>query len=84
MEIRLEQKMAAAYLALGVACGVFSNYLAESMLLYALLLPLAVYAISVAVLAKLMRGQKKSQLISNSLLTFMLVWAVVWVFLYNL
>ncbi|MFH1622977.1 MAG: hypothetical protein ABIA12_00440 [Candidatus Aenigmatarchaeota archaeon] len=84
MEIKLEQKVVAAYSALGVASGVLSNYFEAGPLVYAVLLPLAAYAASAAVMFRLGRGQKRSQLLSNSLVTFLLVWAVVWIFLYNL
>jgi hypothetical protein len=85
MDIKLEQKLTAAYLALGAACGVLADYLAtNAMLPYALLVPLVVYAATVTALARLMKGQKTSKLVSNSLMTFVLVWAVVWVFLFNI
>jgi len=85
MEIKLEQKLTAAYMVLGAACGVLADYIAtNASLLYALLVPLAIYAVTITALVKLMRGQKKSVLVSNSLTTFILVWAVVWVFLFNI
>lgn len=85
MDIKLDQKLTAVYMALGAAAGVLANWLAEGgMLPYAFLAPLAIYAATVAVLARLAKGQKASKLVSGSLMTFVLVWAVVWVFLFNI
>jgi len=84
MEFKTDQKLASAYLALGAACGLLSNSLTNIMLPYALILPLVIYAATTFALLRFARGQKRMPMITTSFLTFVLVWAVVWVVLFNI
>jgi len=79
--MKLEQKIAIIYSFIGIASGFLSNFL--NSLLYAVILPLAVYSISFIILVRLSK-RKILWLLSNSFITFLLVWLVVWIFLYNL
>jgi len=82
--MKLEQKIVAAYLLVGLVCGILSNYLASINLAYALLVPLGIYFVTLVPLVKVVKERRFRMLISNSLVTFFLVWIMVWVFLYNL
>lgn len=82
--MKLEQKIVAAYLLVGFVCGILSNYLASINLTYALLVPLGIYFVTLVPLVKVIKERRFRMLISNSLVTFFLVWVMVWVFLYNL
>jgi len=84
LNIMLEQKIVAVYSAVGFACGVLSNYLTTINLSLALLLPTACYFATLFPLIKLIKERKLRMLVSNSLITFFLVWLMVWVFLQNL
>lgn len=79
--MKLEQILALAYLVLGVASGFISNFLGNITL--GLAVPLVIYAISFGILVKLISYKKKNWLVVNSLITFILVWLVVWIFLFN-
>jgi hypothetical protein len=82
--MKLEQKIVAAYLMVGLVCGILSNYLASINLTYALLVPLGIYFVTLVPLVKVVKERRFRMLISNSLVTFFLVWVMAWVFLYNL
>ncbi len=71
-----------AYFVLGIVIGVASSYL-KGVSPFAL--GAAVYLISFG-LMKIMNHEKKklSWYLTNSLLTYALVWVVTWIFVYNL
>lgn len=84
ISITLEQKIVTVYSLAGFVCGMVSNYLNTFSLTLALLLPMAVYLVTLLPLIKFVKERKLRMLISNSLITFFLVWLMVWVFLHNL
>ncbi len=79
--MKLEQILTLAYSGLGLISGFISNYLKSITL--GLGVPIAIYIISYIILMKLVSYKKKSWLTANSLITFILVWLVVWIFLFN-
>jgi len=81
--IQLEQKVVAVYSLLAVLSGYLSNLLSYNSL-YSFATPLIVYGITLAVSTKMVKKNKAKSLVSNSLITFVLVWLVVWTFLYNI
>ena len=84
--MKAEQSLAAIYLVLGAATGFASNYLMKNFgsFLLAMILPLAVYAVSLIPLFRTVKLKKRNWLIQNSLITFFLVWFIIWVFIYNM
>ena len=82
--MKVEQKTVAVYMVIGFLCGIFSNYLTSINLTLSLLVPVAVYFGTLLPLIRIVKERKFRVLISNSLITFFLVWLMIWVFLYNL
>lgn len=85
----IEQKIILIYTCLGIAVGPISNFFTFAASPYrnlaiALLLPLAIYFASLATLVKTIRQKKIRWLVHNSFMTFVLVWLVTWIFLYNI
>lgn len=80
--MNLDKKLIGIYTLLGVVLGVVSNYF--SSLIYQLAIPLAVYLISFFILIRYEKSKKPKWLFYNSFLTFLLVWFMVWILLYNL
>jgi Mn2+/Fe2+ NRAMP family transporter len=84
--MRIEQFIVLGYLFLGVSIGFVSNYFTKnnSALTFALTFPLFLYFVSLFPLLKFVRQKKKTWLFYNTFITFILVWLVVWILLYNL
>jgi hypothetical protein len=85
----VEQIVVLIYTALGVGGGLISNFFTSAAspyktLVAALLVPLAVYFTSLALLLRTVQQKKKRWLVYNSFMTFALVWLVVWIFLFNI
>jgi len=82
--LTIEQKIVFVYMMIGIVCGLISSYYTATNLPYALMFPVAIYAIVTVPLLRMAKEHKTSMIISNSLVTFLLVWILVWVFLYNI
>ncbi|MBS3055734.1 MAG: hypothetical protein J4452_04585 [Candidatus Aenigmarchaeota archaeon] len=84
--MKIDQAIIAIYVLLGFGLGFFSNYFLQihSSLFLALGVPTLLYAATLLPLLKIVRQKKKKWLLSNSFVTFILVWILVWVTLYNL
>jgi len=74
------------YVLLGFGLGFFSNFFLQilSSLFLAFVVPILIYSATLFPLLKMVRQKKKKWLVSNSLITFLLVWLLVWITLYNL
>ena len=83
-EFKFDQKLVGIYSIMGTVCGFISNYLTATNLSYSLMIPLGVYALSAVPLLRMTKEHKTQKVVSNSILTFLLVWIMVWVFLYNI
>lgn len=83
-DMRIEQKIVAVYSVVGGVCGFLSNHLTQINLTYALLVPIGGYFVTLLPLIRIVKERRLRMLISNSLVTFLLVWMMTWVFLYNL
>lgn len=79
--MNVERKLTIIYFVLGVGMGVISKYIDA---LLSLAIAIAVYAISAFVLRRQGEGKKLSWYVLNTLLTFVLVWIVTWIFVFNL
>lgn len=76
-----EQKMGTISFALGVAMGFFSYQVGGGPVAW--LVPIAVYVGSVFGLKKVFTEKKPKWIVTNSILTFLLVWVVSWIFILN-
>lgn len=83
--MKIDQKIVLIYLILGIILGYFSYYFSiNSNLLIALIFPFVIFCIALFPLFKLVREKKKKWLIWNSFITFVLVWILVWLTLFNM
>ncbi len=80
--MKIERLVIILFAALGSVGGIASNLFAD--LIFSVVVPLVGYV--GMLLATLRYGwrKKKKWLIQNSLITFILMWLVVWILLYNL
>ena len=83
--MKAEQFITSVYVVFGIACAYLSNYLTKNLqnIFLAISLPFIIYVISVGPLFKLGKLHKRKMLVSNSLITFFVVWLVVWIIFYN-
>jgi uncharacterized membrane protein len=83
--MKIDQLIIGIYLAIGFISGYLSDYYVKlNNLTISLLLPLVIYMISQPILLKIVKQKKKRWLMSNSFVTFVLVWLLVWITLHNL
>jgi len=84
--MKIDKIIVALYLFLGIFFGYISNYFNKIMsnLTLALLVPVLLYVVSQPILIKFVKEKKRTWLISNSFITFVLVWLIVWILLHNL
>lgn len=80
--MNLEQKLISIFSLLGIVSGFISNYFRIFSL--SLILPLVIYCLVFLILTKFIKEKKIKWMITNSLITFILVWLVVWIFLFNI
>jgi len=82
--MKAEQIITASYVGVGIIFAYLSNYLLQTTNIFlAVLIPFVFYAITVGPLFKIGKLHKRKMLISNSLVTFLCVWIVVWIIFYN-
>lgn len=82
MNFNLEQKLTTLFFMLGLAAGIISNYVSNIFITIGI--GAAIYVVTFAVLANKVKSKKLKWLIANTLGTFILVWLVVWIFIFNL
>ena len=84
--MKTEKLLAFFYTVLGICAGIVSNFFTK--IGYGLeinfIFPLIVYLISLFFLKRFVKQKKKGWLFSNTFITFILVWLVIWILLYNL
>lgn len=76
------RKLVSLFSVLGIIAGILSNYFSD--LILSILIPLVILFISITTLIKIQKPKKKKALIYNSFITFVLIWLMVWILLYNL
>ena len=81
MTTKLARILTLAYAGLGTAAGYISSMVEGSLI--AVVAAFLVYTVSYAVLVKMVTYKKRSWLVGNTIITFILVWLVVWIFLFN-
>jgi len=83
--MKAEQFITSVYAALGIIFGFVSNYFTKSFpnILLAISIPFLFYGISAGPLFKLGKLYKRKMLLSNSLVTFFIVWFTSWIIFFN-
>ena len=79
--MNLVQILTFIYMVLGIAAGFVSNFFDNRLI--AVLISFLIYMVSYVILIKAVAYKKRAWLVANSLITFILVWLVVWIFLFN-
>lgn len=79
--MKIERIVIIVFSILGLVAGMSSYYLTD--LMFAIPLSAIIYLIPSLAMSKLFKGKKKKWFTQNSLITFILVWLVVWIFLYS-
>ena len=79
--MKLVRILTSIYIGLGIIAGFISNLFPNRYV--AILYAFLIYMVSYVILIKAVSYKKRSWLLSNSLITFILVWFVVWIFLFN-
>jgi len=79
--MKAEKAVVLAYTFIGISLGAISSYIGN--LYLALIIPFAVYAVTLPVLMKLVT-QKKKKFLTSSFVSFVLWWLVVWILLINI
>lgn len=77
--MKTDQIIVIAFSFLGIVAGIISNYSGE---ILSFAIPIIIYVASCFLLIKLVKS-KKTNLIISSLVTFVLIWIVVWILLYG-
>jgi hypothetical protein len=76
-----EQKLTLIYMAFGIGAGFLSKFL--GVLLPAMMVPIALYIGSFFLLKKKIKTRSSKWLLTNSVITYALVWQVTWIMLFN-
>ena len=78
-----ERKITLIYFVLGLGTGILSKYIS---VILSIGVGVALYLISFLIVKNLVKDDKKkfSWYIMNTLVTFVLVWLITWIFLFNL
>jgi len=84
VKMKIEQKIVAIYTVIGAVSGLISNYLTAISVFWAAISAFMIYFGTVLPILKAKEGKKKKSISFNAAMTFFLVWATVWVFLFNL
>jgi len=78
--MKTERIVILSFSVLGVMAGILSSYLE---VLLAMPLAIFIYIMSILPSLKFFVGKKRKWLIQNSLITFILMWILVWVLLFT-
>ncbi|HLC39266.1 MAG TPA: hypothetical protein VJJ76_00090 [archaeon] len=84
--MKIDQVVVLVYLLFGIVLGVASNYFNKTLgsLLLAFVAPVGLYLVTVFPLIHLVKQKQRKWLIQNSIITFFLIWLIVWIILHNM
>jgi hypothetical protein len=84
--MKVDQVIISIYVLLGFGFGFISNYLLKvySSLFLAFVVPTLIYAGTLLPLFRIVRQKKKRWLLTNSFITLILVWGLIWITLFNM
>ena len=80
--MKIERLVIVSFTTLGIVCGVVSSWFGD--LILGIIIPFIVYIVLSGIMLKFVKSKKKQWLISNSFITFVLMWLVVWISIFNL
>ncbi len=78
--MQTEQLTILAFSILGIVAGFVSNYLDVIM---AVLVAFSIYTVSTILFLKFAKSKKTKILVINGMVTFLPIWLIVWIFLFN-
>ena len=84
--MKVDKVVVLAFLFFGILSGLVSNHFIKTQesLIFALIIPVIIYLIFLSIFKKLVKTKKFRWLIYNSLITFVLIWLLVWFTLHAL
>ena len=77
-----EQRVGIIFSVFGVAMGLLSNFI--GVLLLAFVIPIAGYVGMVFAISKMDKTKNLKWILTKSVMSFVLLWMVVWIFVYNM
>ncbi len=77
-----EQKSGIIFSVFGVAMGAFSSFV--GILVLAFVIPIVGYVAMLFVMSKIESTKKMKWVVMNSIVSFLLVWLVSWIFIFNI
>lgn len=77
-----EQKSAIIFTIFGAAMGAFSTYIGILVLSFAV--PIAGYIAMLFLMSRIETSKKMKWIVTNSIMSFLLVWLVSWIFIFNI
>ena len=78
--MKIERVVILIFTVLGTLAGTVSSYLD---LIFAVLISLAIWFVPSAFMLRFFPGKKRKWFIQNSIITFVLIWLMVWILLYT-
>lgn len=81
MTTHLERMLTLIYAGFGMAMGFFSRWV--GILSLAIAVPILLYLVSFFLLKHFIKYKKTKWLLINSVITYILIWQVMWIFLFN-
>ncbi len=76
-----EQKVGIIFSVFGAAMGIFSTLI--GMLALAFIVPIAGYVAMLFAISRLEKTKKMKWVVANSVMSFVMVWFIVWIFAFN-
>lgn len=77
-----EQKFAIIFTVFGAAMGAFSTYIGILALSFAV--PIVGYIAMLFLMRRIETSKKMKWIVTNSIMSFLLVWLVSWIFIFNI
>lgn len=81
MKLKPEQIMTIIFTCFGIVMGFLSFFLGKG--LFSKIIPLLLYAVSLFIFHKIYSNKKQKWIITNSIIPFILIWLITWVFIFN-
>ena len=79
-----EQKMGIIFSAFGLTMGLLSNFIYGFFAILAFVVPIVGYVAMVFGMGRLEKSKKIKWVVVNSLLVFLMMWIIVWIFVFNI
>lgn len=79
--MKVEQNIGIIFAIVGIAMGLFSNFI--GIIFLAFIIPIAAYVGSIFASSKMFKEKKIKWIVMHSIGTFVLVWMITWIFVFN-